>query len=77
MTTATARDLEPSRALVRAEYGEVPGMRLTVLQAQRLWGFDAVTCREVLDSLVERRFLALVEDRYCRADCLDGACSLD
>jgi hypothetical protein len=77
MATAIARDLEPWRALVRTDYDEVPGMRLTLAQAQRLWGLSSETCREVLDSLVEARFLACVRQQYCRTDCLDGVCSID
>jgi hypothetical protein len=42
---------------VRAEYLEMPGMRLTVVQVQRLFGVDASACRTVLDWLVEGKFL--------------------
>ena len=42
---------------IRAEYLEMPGMRLKVEQVQRLFGVDASACRAVLDSLVECRFL--------------------
>jgi hypothetical protein len=42
---------------VRGEYREMPGMRLTVDQAMRLWMLDRKTCTGVLDSLVEARFL--------------------
>ena len=42
---------------VRGEYREMPGMRLTVDQAMRLWMLDRRTCSGVLDSLVAARFL--------------------
>jgi DNA-binding GntR family transcriptional regulator len=42
---------------IRAEYLEMPGMRLKVEQVQRLFGVDPSVCRTVLDSLVECKFL--------------------
>lgn len=42
---------------VRGEYREMPGMRLTVDQAMRLWMLDRPTCSSVLDSLVAAHFL--------------------
>ena len=39
------------------EYIEMPGLRLTSEQAQRLWAVDAKTCNAVLDSLVTLKFL--------------------
>lgn len=42
---------------IESEYDEMPGMCVTVPQAQRLWGLDAATCSFVLTTLVERRFL--------------------
>jgi hypothetical protein len=44
---------------VRGEYREMPGMRLTLDQAMRLWMLDRGTCADVLDSLVAARFLDL------------------
>lgn len=43
---------------VRAEFQEVPGLRLTVAQAQRLWGLDRQTCEAVLGRLTETRVLS-------------------
>ncbi len=34
------------------EFAEMPGLRLTVAQAQRLWTMDRATCAELLDRLV-------------------------
>ena len=42
---------------VRGEYREMPGMRLTVDQAMRLWMVDRRTCSTALDSLVAAHFL--------------------
>ena len=42
---------------VYSEFLEMPGLRLTCPQAQRLWAVDERTCREVLEALVEARFL--------------------
>lgn len=39
------------------EYMEMPGLRLTGKQAQRLWGLDEETCRLGLDFLVDAKFL--------------------
>ncbi|MEQ1575500.1 MAG: hypothetical protein ABL993_14770 [Vicinamibacterales bacterium] len=48
---------------VLGEYREMPGLALTVEQAQRLWGCDAVTCRRIADVLVERHVLRWSRDR--------------
>jgi hypothetical protein len=37
---------------ILAEYREMPGLRLTLRQAARLWAMDAVHCQAVLDALV-------------------------
>jgi hypothetical protein len=42
---------------VCAEFLEMPGLRLTCKQAQRLWGLDEPTCRELLEYLVDAAFL--------------------
>ena len=39
------------------EYLEMPGLRLTRAQAQRLWGLDEQTCTQLLTSLTEAKFL--------------------
>jgi DNA-binding IclR family transcriptional regulator len=46
----------------------MPGMRLTVEQAMRLWMMDRGTCVKVLDSLVTAHFLERdLNGRYARA----------
>ncbi len=49
--------LESLVARVRGEYCEMPGLRLTLAQACRLWQMDASTCERVLEQLVGDRFL--------------------
>jgi hypothetical protein len=42
---------------VRCEFLEMPGLRLTLPQAARLWGLDLPSCEAVVDALVRREFL--------------------
>ena len=57
---------------LRAEFMEMPGMRLHAQQIQRLCGIDQTTCQLALDSLLESKFLCLKPDgAYVRAT--DGA----
>jgi hypothetical protein len=42
---------------VQAEYGEMPGLSVTLPQAQRLWGADPQTCESVFMALTARGFL--------------------
>jgi hypothetical protein len=42
---------------VRGEFLEMPGLRLTVPQAARMWGVDSAACRAVIDVLVQAAFL--------------------
>jgi predicted transcriptional regulator of viral defense system len=39
---------------IEGEYHEMPGLSVTVRQAERLWGLDHTTCSLVLGILVER-----------------------
>ncbi|MEO5820062.1 MAG: hypothetical protein ABIT71_06115 [Vicinamibacteraceae bacterium] len=70
MTTATfapaLRDISaaPAHTLtrglllrIRGEYLEMPGLRLTLSQAMRLFRLDALTCDVALRTLVEDGFL--------------------
>jgi hypothetical protein len=53
---------------VRAEYLEMPGLRLWANQVQRLCGVERATCQVVLDTLVKTNFLCLESDAtYARA----------
>jgi hypothetical protein len=42
---------------IRAEFLEMPGLRLTMRQAARLWGMDDETCHRVVDVLVTKAIL--------------------
>jgi hypothetical protein len=42
---------------IRGEFREMPGLQLTLAQAQRLFGLDPTACRHVIDALVEASFL--------------------
>jgi hypothetical protein len=52
---------------VRSEFIEMPGLRLKVEQAQRLWNLDRTSCEVLLRSLVEANFLRRYDDAYTRA----------
>ncbi len=47
---------------VRGEYNEMPGLRLTPAQAQRLWGLERADCDALLGALVESKFLFRTRD---------------
>jgi hypothetical protein len=47
---------------LRSEFLEMPGLRLTNKQVQRLCGIDEETCKAVLDALVHLEFLRLNSD---------------
>lgn len=54
---------------IKAEYLEMPSLRLTARQAQRLFGLDPANCEHILDTLVENKFLSRTRDRmYVRFD---------
>ena len=52
---------------VHGEYMEMPGLRLTLEQACRLWNADAATSLGVLNQLVDKQFLRLSGPHYVRA----------
>ena len=61
-TTAAAVWIER----IDSEYREMPGLRLTLAQAARLWGLQALQCRALLGALVERgRLLETPDGLYC------------
>lgn len=52
---------------VRSEFIEMPGLRLRLDQAQRLWNLDRASCELVLSFLVEANFLRQdAENAYAR-----------
>jgi hypothetical protein len=56
---------------IRGEYLEMPGLRLTLAQAQRLFGVERALCKVVLDALVDTKFLS-VRDNGTYARLTDG-----
>lgn len=63
MTTATIEchcpdvNMVGQLARIKGEFREMPGLRLTLGQAQRLWGLDREVCQCLLDVLIDRRYL--------------------
>ena len=47
---------------VQGEFLEMPGLRLTEAQAQRLWGLDQASCEALLGALVDANFLFRTRD---------------
>jgi hypothetical protein len=47
---------------IQGEYLEMPGLRLTAAQAQRLWGLDRDVCQALLDALIDAKFLVRTRD---------------
>jgi hypothetical protein len=53
--------------LIRMEYAELPGLKLTFWQAQRLWDLSDDVCSGALNTLTESRFLVRsVDGAYAR-----------
>ena len=54
---------------IKGEFNEMPGLCLTLAQAQRLWGLDNATCTEALSHLAGEGFLRRsAEGLYVRHD---------
>ncbi len=54
---------------IQGEYLEMPGLRLTPAQAQRLWGLERDVCDALLGALVDANFLTQTRDgAYVRVD---------
>jgi hypothetical protein len=49
---------------LRAEYLEMPGLRLKPEQVQRLCGIERTMCQLALDSLLESKFLCVKPDGH-------------
>jgi len=47
---------------IQGEFVEMPGLRLTPAQAQRLWGLERDVCDAMLEALVDAKFLAQTRD---------------
>jgi hypothetical protein len=51
-------------ARIRSEYREMPGLKLTAIQASRFWSLGPDDSRVLLDSLVEARVLWRTADGH-------------
>jgi len=56
-SVGVARPDEDLLVRMKNEFLEMPGLKLTCRQAQRLFGLDPETCSRLLGRLVELRFL--------------------
>lgn len=61
------RTLQDLVALVCNEYREIPRLRLTLAQVQRLWDIDADTTSRLLRTLIDAQILTQIEGAYVRA----------
>jgi hypothetical protein len=50
--------------LIQMEYAEMPDLKLTFWQAQRLWSLSAELCERALTSLVGSGFLMLTSSGF-------------
>ena len=61
-TSARSYPLEELLQRVRAEYQDMPSLRLTPSQAQRLFGLEPSTCIAILETLLNEHFLFRTKD---------------
>jgi hypothetical protein len=57
-----ARPYQTLLRRIQGEYLEMPGLRLTLAQAQRLFGVERALCKVVLEALVDTKFLSVKDD---------------
>jgi len=62
MTPEPLRATDDVLRRVQGEFLEMPGLRVTVAQARRLWGLDPASCDACLGALVEANFLFRTRD---------------
>jgi DNA-binding GntR family transcriptional regulator len=53
---------EPLLVRIRGEFREMPGLRLTLAQARRLWHLDLTTCQAALNALINEGYLRRTPD---------------
>jgi hypothetical protein len=69
LVAAPLQALDDVLRRVQGEYIEMPGLRLTTAQAQRLWGLDRGACDALLGALVDAKFLFRTRDgAFVRSD---------
>jgi len=63
---ATSEDVLRIATVIEADYREMPGMRLTCAQAQRLWNLPSGECTHVLGHLLRvGRLVVNSAGQYC------------
>ena len=66
-SSATNRNVRQLARQIEAEYTEMPGLSVTLPQAQRLWAVDRHTCQTVFERLIERGVLRITrKGRFVR-----------
>ncbi len=64
MRRVSSPQFELLTARIRGEFREMPGLRLTLDQACRLWQVDAQTCEMLLGQLVGEGFLCTTNSGF-------------
>jgi hypothetical protein len=65
--------IEEALARIQSEYAELPKLRLTRAQVERLWHLERGVCEALLAALVDARFLSRTPDgAYVRRQCDNG-----
>ena len=65
LAAVTSPGKQSSLQRIRAEYQEMPGLRLTCEQVARLCGLDRSACEQLLEALVDCKYLERAADaRY-------------
>ena len=64
MPTTRKQPPELLVARVRGEFSEMPGLRLTLQQACRLWQLEVSVCETLLDHLVLEGFLDKTDNGF-------------
>lgn len=57
MSPQPSQPVSAVTARIRAEFTEMPGLRLTVAQVRRLWALDGPVCDRALAALEREGFL--------------------
>jgi hypothetical protein len=66
-TAASERTEADLQCRIRAEYEEMPGLKLTLPQALRLFNYDAVRCQHALSQLVAAGVLSIDDGSFVLA----------
>lgn len=66
---ATEVDVSDDICLIKAEFLEIPGVSLTVRQAERLWHLNAAMCRQIVERLIDEGFLRRANVAFVRSRC--------